>query len=529
MARPALKTMKHGAAIPRERHVAEHIPFTRHVTPHVLATEGGQLACFVRLDGYCFQTADQEDINVRFLNRNSLFRALGSSRYLLYSYIVRRRIDVGLPSAFPDPFSAEVDRRYGEALTRRQTFANELTLCLMRRRMQGSVGVVDKALGRLNGWLRGPDHREESASEARKELLDLATNMVEEMEPYGARLLGLREEVDADGGTRVFSEPCEFLTTLLNGAQASRMRLPRMGLAGYLATRRISFGRKTVHIEAPTPESTRFGAMLGIKEYPSQTLPGLLNGLLQVPCEMIVAQSYAPVDRPIALSRMDTLKRQIALSSERNSIAEESVDVARDQLISGDAGFGRHHLSVLALADTFEGVDRSVAEVGARLTDLDITWVREDLNAEPAFWAQLPGNYDYIARDGLISSRNFAGFTSLHNFASGRRDGNQWGPAVSVLQTTSQTPYFFSFHERDLGNFTMVGPSGSGKTVALSFLMAQARRTDPAPRACSSTRIAARRSSSARSAGATRCSSPASRPASTLSSFPTRRRTARSC
>ena len=472
-----------GAALPRERRVAQHIPFTRHVTPHLLATEGGQLACFVRLEGYCFQTADQEDINVRFLNRNSLFRALGSSRYVLSSYIVRRRIDVALPAAFPDPFSTELDRRYGEALTQRQTFANELTLCLMQRRMQGSVGVVDKALGHVNGWLRGPDHREESAEDARKELVDLATNMVEEMEPYGARLLGLREEPDADGTTRVYSEPCEFLVTLLNGAQAGRMRLPRMGLAGYLATRRISFGRKTVHIEAPTPEATRFGAMLGIKEYPSQTLPGLLNGLLQVPCEMIVAQSYAPVDRPIALSRMDTLKRQIGLSSERNSIAEESVDVARDQLISGDAGFGRHHLSVLALADTFAGVDRSVAEVGARLTDLDITWVREDLNCEPAFWAQVPGNHDYIARNGLISSRNFAGFASLHNFASGERDGNHWGPAVSVLQTTSQTPYFFSFHERDLGNFTMVGPSGSGKTVALSFLLAQARRTDPAPRA----------------------------------------------
>ena len=60
---------------------------------------------------------------------------------------------------------------------------------------------------------------------------------------------------------------------------------------------------------------------------------------------------------------------------------------------------------------------------------------------------------------------------------------NHWGPAVSLLETTSQTAYHFNFHERDLGNFTVVvGPSGSGKTVALSFLMAQAQRVRPEPK-----------------------------------------------
>ncbi len=49
-----------------------------------------------------------------------------------------------------------------------------------------------------------------------------------------------------------------------------------------------------------------------------------------------------------------------------------------------------------------------------------------------------------------------------------------------VFETTSATPFFFNFHEGDLGNFTIIGPSGSGKTVVLNFLAAQAQKFSPA-------------------------------------------------
>jgi type IV secretion system protein VirB4 len=79
----------------------------------------------------------------------------------------------------------------------------------------------------------------------------------------------------------------------------------------------------------------------------------------------------------------------------------------------------------------------------------------------------------------LISSGNFASLASLHNHPLGRADDNHWGPAVSVLESTSASPYYFNFHNGDLGNFLIIGPSGSGKTVVLNFLLAQAQKFDP--------------------------------------------------
>ena len=48
-----------------------------------------------------------------------------------------------------------------------------------------------------------------------------------------------------------------------------------------------------------------------------------------------------------------------------------------------------------------------------------------------------------------------------------------------MLETTSFGPYYFNFHNGDLGNFTVIGPSGSGKTALLTFLIAQAEKIKP--------------------------------------------------
>ena len=136
-------------------------------------------------------------------------------------------------------------------------------------------------------------------------------------------------------------------------------------------------------------------------------------------------------------------------------------------------------MTIAVRGDTPGEVDDGVAEVQAALADLGIIAVREEIALEPAFWAQFPGNFKYIARRGLVSTGNFAGLASGHNFPLGQADGNHWGEAVTLLETTAAGPYYFNFHQGDLGNFTVIGPSGSGKTVVLNFLLAQARKFRP--------------------------------------------------
>jgi type IV secretion system protein VirB4 len=152
---------------------------------------------------------------------------------------------------------------------------------------------------------------------------------------------------------------------------------------------------------------------------------------------------------------------------------------AKDDVAAGRSAFGEHHLTVMVKSPSLAELNEATADVQSAFTELGIIAVREDINLEPAFWAQFPGNFKDIARRALVSSNNFASLASCHSFPTGQAEGNHWGPAITLLETTSAGPYYFNFHKGDLGNFTVIGPSGSGKTVVLAFLLAQAQKLNP--------------------------------------------------
>jgi len=177
--------------------------------------------------------------------------------------------------------------------------------------------------------------------------------------------------------------------------------------------------------------------------------------------------------------RIDLALRRLRSVDEEAAAERSDMLTARDELGTGAVGFGDHHLTVLVREDNLGRLDEATAACSAALADIGAIAVREDTNLEPAFWAQFPGNEQYVVRRALISSANMASLGSLHGFALGQASGNHWGEAVTLLETTSATPFFFNFHNGDLGNFSVIGPSGSGKTVVMNFLAAQAQKFSP--------------------------------------------------
>ncbi|MGZ7870438.1 VirB4 family type IV secretion/conjugal transfer ATPase (plasmid) [Methylobacterium radiotolerans] len=476
VAKALLNELTYGAIERRERPVSSHIPYTRHVDDHVVRTRDGLLMTMLKLEGFSFETADMSEINVRLLSRNDLVRTLANSRFALVSHVVRREVSPTIPSTFDNPLCREIDARYHAALGRRRMFVNDLYVTVVRRPLQGQAGTFDAMMRRFLG--RRTDGGEDAAEQAAlTELRDATTAIRETLGPYGARLLGVTEREGV-----WYSEPLEFLIQLVNGGIPQPMHLPRMPLNEALARKRLFFGRNAIEFRGGSPEDTRFGALLSIREYPAQTGPGSLDNLLKVPHAFIATQSFAIIDRPEAQRQIDRVARQVDMSDEAGSVVADHLDEARDELLASEALYGEHHMTVMCLGRTMAEVNATVTAAGAALTDRSVIWAREDLSCEPAFWSQLPGNFAYIARKSIISSKNFAGFVSLHNYPSGRPDGNQWGPAISVFETASQTAYFYNHHVRDLGNFTVVGPSGSGKTVFLSFISAQSQRVLPRPK-----------------------------------------------
>lgn len=456
--------------IAREKPAGAHLPYAAQIDDHSVLTRDGLLMQTLQLRGLLFETADARELNYRLELRDAVLRTIGTSRFALYHHIVRRRVDAALDGVFPDDFSRDLDARWRARMASRQLYVNELYLTLVRRPLGGRIGAVE----RVGRWFGRASGAGEAFAGAERRALDAAREaLMAALSSYAPRVLGLYETPNG-----ICSEPLEFLASLYNG-ELRPILLPREDAGHALPYRRVSFGQEAIELSAVGDVPRRFSAVVSVKDYAAQTAPGMFDELLRLPVEMTVTQSFAFVDRGAALGRMNlALRRMRAAEDEALSLRDELVR-AKDEVAAGRAGFGEHHMTVALHAPTLEDVDRGIAEAIAALADIGIVAVREDIALEPGFWAQFPGNFKYIARRGLISTTNFAGLASGHNFAFGQPRGNHWGEAATVMETTAAGPYFFNFHHGDLGNFTIIGPSGSGKTVVLNFLLAQARRFDP--------------------------------------------------
>ena len=466
-------SLKFGRQRRYEMGVKEHIPYLRHVDDHVVSTKLGFLVSVIKLEGLPFQTMDQAELNARMRNRNNSFRLLGSSRFSLYTTVIRRKSAVAIDDDFDMPFAAELNRRYREHLSQKNLFVNDIYLTIVRRHMLGKIGWVDRA---LSAFSHGAGESE-SRTEALRELEEATLAMVQDFAPYGARRLGVAERRGS-----VFSEPAEFFAKIVSGGDPVEMPLTRMSLAEAIPTAQLLFGRNALEIRGSGEMQSKVGAMVSMKEYPPFTAPGGTDGLLRLPYEFILTQSFAVEDRAAAMQIMRRVGNQVATSDVGGTQMEASVHQGLDKLAQGEVVFGYHHMSICVFESSVSRLNRAVSDVQSELSRMSVVPVRESLNMEPAFWAQLPGNFSYIARRGLISSANFAGLFSGHNFPSGETQGLHWKKPIAIVETANQTAYNFSFHVNDSGNFTIVGPTGSGKTAAMAFLMAQSMRIRPRPR-----------------------------------------------
>jgi type IV secretion system protein VirB4 len=451
----------------REARAGDRLPYAALVGSHVLALRDGSLMVALHVPGWPAETALASEINAHAAQRDVWLRAGLDARFVLGHHIVRRRVMVDFTGAFDDPLSAHVDARWRDRIGGGATYVNDQFLTLLRRPARGKTGWIEQARRRLRGSEAGIDEADLRA------LMAAAAGLATTLAPAGARLLG-----DYEGTGGPCNELLELLSCLYNG-EMRPVRRPAEGtdIGHMLPYVRASFGLDAMELRGAG--GLGFAALVSLKDYPEATSPGLLDPLLAVDAELVLTETWAPADRQIARERIDLALRRLRAADEQALAERAELHAARDALGMGAAAYGDHHLSVLVRGPTLLALDAGVTAVAGALADAGAIAVREDVNLEPGFWAQFPGNEAYIVRRALISSANMACFAACHGPPMGRATGHHWGDAVTVLATTSATPFFLSLHQGDLGNFTLIGPSGSGKTVVLNFLAAQAQRFAP--------------------------------------------------
>lgn len=251
-------------ALRREQSTQIHIPYTAHVAERVVKTRLGDYVQVFRLGGASFETADDEELNGWHERLNILWRNIARENVVLWTHTIRRREHLMISGRPAVGFAAALSAKYQARLAQEQLMVNDLYLAIVYRPGAGvATGAVAKALSK-----RHPLEAQRELKDSLDACEKLAQTLLSSLDRYEPQPLGVYVWQG-----RQYSKVLEFLALLVNG-EWQRMPLPRAPIGGTLAITRPLFGFEAIEYRMPT--RTRLGAMLGIVEYSTPTVVGLL-------------------------------------------------------------------------------------------------------------------------------------------------------------------------------------------------------------------------------------------------------------
>lgn len=458
--------------------VADFLPLSHHVSDTVLATKEGAYLSVWRIKGRSHQCADVKDVFRWTEDMNVAVRGIASEKIAFWSHLHRRRVFEYPEAEFDNLFCERLNNKYAETFTGVKLMVNDLYLTVVYR------PVTDKVLSFFASKEKRSVKDRIAMQEAAIQIVgDVNRTLAESLAPYGAELLGV---YDRDG--HAYSSALEWFAFLVNG-EHHPMPICRERFCEYMAVNRPLFSTWGELGEIRMADRVRNFGMIEIKDFNDSTEPGQLNVLLESDFEFVMTQSFTALSTYAAKGFFQRHKQQLIDSGDVAVTQIAEIDIALDQLVSRKFIAGEYHGTVLIYGDTPDDVRNSLAKARALLFDRAVVPNVLDLALEAGFWAQHPGNWRHRPRPMTITSLNWLSFSPFHNYMSGKPAGNPWGPAVTILKTTSGTPVYFNFHEsgadtddtdrRLPGSTGMFGKTGSGKTVLLGFLLAQAQKFKP--------------------------------------------------
>jgi type IV secretion system protein VirB4 len=459
----------------KEAKISKHVPFAYLEENDFIRTKNGDFMSILKIEGIAWDTLEDSELNFQQTLRAQLFSTLSDPRLAVYHTIIRSRVPTFMSAAYHCPIAGKINAAYQNTLAEKPVFLNDLYITVLLKD-SGSQG--NRVFSRFKQWINGVSYglrkkQEEAArQDAIKTLNEITLRFLATLEKYKIRKL---QHYKTKQG--VFSEQLQFLGRLINWEEQPMLAIDG-DISRYLPKKQLFFGSTAIESINHLENNARFATMLSLKEYPNNTYPGMLDYLLQLPVELIVTQSFAPQHRQESRETLELQLRRLHQARDPDKKGVQQLQQALGGVVSGEFGFGYHHLTVMVQADSLEDLEKNISQVDKRLSECGIVAVRERLNLEASFWAQLPGNFRYIVRKTPVTTDNFAALCSLNNDPTGHRTGNHWGEAVTLLKTPSNLPYYFNFHApgSDVGHSLILGMTGSGKTLLTCFLIAQAMK-----------------------------------------------------
>ncbi|HXN15125.1 MAG TPA: hypothetical protein VN878_02030, partial [Usitatibacter sp.] len=249
----------------------------------------------------------------------------------------------------------------------------------------------------------------------------------------------------------------------------------------------------------------RYGAVISLKDWPDGTRPGIIDGLLALPIELAIAQTFKVLKQQAARRHIETTRKynqqrrlslkDVAVAKLTDSVlAEEDEDHGRSHNVreaneallamrSERRVYGYYNLTLVVFGDSAQECEEALRMALDLVQGQGYVGIRETVGMLSGFKATLPGCHEDIARWHFAHTGHVADLAFTRTIETGERQSGylseQLGrpcPALMLLPTEYSTPFWYDLLYGQVGHALIIGPTGGGKTVLTNFMAMQFAR-----------------------------------------------------
>lgn len=481
------------------------------IAPTMVLNKDGSIVVAYRFTGADAEGKEQYEIDHTTRMVEQAMRSF-NERIIIWYTVDRRRTTDYVGGAFKDPISDFVNDEWRASITDGSQFSNTHYLSVLYTPPKGVDGALEKLAHfiKVEGMSFGKALAETvkssifSRSAFAYEAAQLATYLGE----FTTMLSAFEQTADALSLDPLVDEDLlGFLFSRANPAAGyQKVKAPRIPMyLDSLLTSDLLVGRDdTLHFRGP--ERSAYVGAVSIKDWPDLTEPGLLDALLAIPGEITFSQVFRFVDTDKARSFIEDVERHNRnLSKSVKTMVMEQLskqesgkidhgkmllaDDARDaitEMTTESRYYGYYNLTVLGIGETALAADAIIKMIAQVLRQRMLVTVRETMHLLSAYAGTMPGQAGALVRWFFVSGANAADLAPARTLAIGAKTNHFYTerlgytvPALTVLPTEFNTPYYFNFHQADLAHTMVIGPSGTGKSTFNNFLLSQFQKYSP--------------------------------------------------
>lgn len=446
----------------------DFVPIACHYDENTMLTKNGELLQTIEINGIHSEKISKDLFNLRAIVRKSIAESTDCTKFAFWVHTIRRKADFDDPTEYPGFFTANVHDIWRRKNYWHDKFVNRLYITIVHSAPELKLKSFNSMMTSLYPKTIA-EFEENFFSLAAKRLTRTVDDILEGLSSFGAEKLGIRFE-----GEECFSDPM-FLYRRIMQLNEEDCPVPISDISKALASHDYTVGSDK--LEVIGEYGKKFAAIMSIKEY-QEVSAEALDRFLQTPVEMVATEVFYFVNKKDVAPKFQDQYYILGVSGDEQLKKMKGLD----KIIDGEgdsAHFCHQQISFMVIGEDLKALDSQINQASEALSKIGIVHVREDINLEKTFWAQLPANFSFLSRMKPTILENIAALASLHNFPTGLQY-NPWGRAITLLRTEKGTPYFMNFHNENGKSTTCIfGEAKAGKTTLLNFLLSETDKFYP--------------------------------------------------